>query len=282
MNSLNIIPKSQLDRKALKLFYGLTIGFASLAYVPIIKSGSLTHALGGFALLLLMWSPGLAGLITVWVMFRSVRSLGLGGNRKLLFWAAFCLLLPVAYTLVIYPSLEAFSLISLDSVSPRGGYLFLIFWPALLLSLGEELGWRGFASPVMGRFFGFWLGQTLLGVIWFVFHLPAMLLTDMGKSPHIVFGNGMFFISIIALSLFLGLVRERSDSVWPCVLFHASHNLIFLHLFDPMKLRNTSSTWLVGEQGLLLALVMASLGAYALFSKAKESVKSNPAVFPSA
>lgn len=267
MTKLAVTPDSKLDRQALMLFFGLTACFAAIAYIPIIKSGSL-NALGGFALLPLMWSPGFAGIITAGLMFRSVRPLGVGGNSKLIFWAVVCLLLPVAYTLVIYPTLAVFGLVSLGKEHHVGFFVFM-FWPTLLLSLGEELGWRGFASPVMGRFLGFRLGQTLLGIIWFIFHLPALLLTDMGKSPHMVFGNGMFLIGVVALSIFLGWVRERSDSVWPCALFHASHNLIFLHLFDPMKLRIASSTWLVGEQGLLLALVLAPLGVYAFLASRK-------------
>lgn len=261
------VSDSKLDRQALLLFFGLTACFAAIAYIPIIKSGSL-NALGGFAVLLLMWSPGFAGIITALVMFRSVRPLGLGGNGKLLFWAVLCLLLPVAYTLVTYPTLAVFGLVSLGKEHSVGFFVFM-FWPALLLSLGEELGWRGFAAPVMARCFGFHLGQILLGIIWFAYHLPAMLLTDMGKSPHMIFGNGMFLISVVAVSLFLGWVRERSDSVWPCAFFHASHNLVFLHLFDPMKPRSASSTWLVGEQGLLLALVLAPLGVYGLWANRK-------------
>jgi membrane protease YdiL (CAAX protease family) len=268
MTNLTATPGSKLDRQALLLFFVLTACFAAIAYIPMVRSGSL-RALGEFALLLLMWSPGLAGIITALVMFRSARPLGFRGNSKLIFWAVLCLLLPVAYTLVIYPTLEVFGLVSLGKVNHRVGFFVFVFWPALLCSLGEELGWRGFAAPVMGRVFGFRLGQTFLGVIWFIFHLPAMSLTDMGKSPHLVFGNAMFLISVVALSIFLGWVRERSDSVWPCAFFHVSHNLIFLHLFDPMKLRNTSSSWLVGEQGLLLALVIAPLGVYASWASRK-------------
>ncbi len=267
MTNLTATPDSKLDHRALLLFFGLMFCFAAIAYIPIVKSGSL-KALGEFALLLLMWSPGFAGIITALVMFRSVRPLGLSGNGKLLFWAVLCLLLPVAYTLLIYPTLEVFGLVSLGKDHSVSFFVF-VFWPTLLTSLGEELGWRGFAAPVMARCLGFQLGQTLLGIIWFVYHLPALLLTDMGKSPHMVFGNGMFLISVVALSIFLGWVREQSNSVWPCAFFHASHNLIFLHLFDPIKLRDASSTRLVGEQGLLLALVLAPLGVYAFLASRK-------------
>lgn len=234
------------------------------AYIPIIRSGTLNTQ--GGVLLLLMWSPGLASVITVGIMFRSLRSLGLIGNGKFWFWVILCLLLPVAYTLVIYPGLGVLGLVSLGKGNL--GLRFIVFGllSSLLLSFGEELGWRGFAAPVIGRIFGFWLGQTILGVIWFVYHLPLLLLADYGKNPHMIYGNIMFLISVIGLSYFLGWVRQQSESVWPCAFFHASHNLFFLHLFDPMRLQKPSSVWLVGEQGLFLAVVLASMGLYALFA----------------
>jgi uncharacterized protein len=253
---------TKLDRRALILFLCLAACFSMTAYIPIIRSGTLNTQ--GGVLLLLMWSPGLAGAITAGVMFRSVRSLGLIGNRKLVFWSILCLLLPVAYTLVIYPVLGALGLVSLGNANIGMGFFILGLLSSLLLSFGEELGWRGFAAPVIGRAFGFWLGQTLLGIVWFVYHLPLFLLTDYGQSSHMIFGNTMFLISVISLSYFLGWVRQQSESVWPCAFFHASHNLIFLHLFDPMRLKNSASVWLVGEQGLLIALVLASMGVYAL------------------
>lgn len=265
MSSPTGIPNSTLDRQALILFFCLTACFASIAYIPILRSGDL-YTRGEYALLLLTWSPGLSGIITAGLMLRSVRSLGLAGNGKFIFWVILCLLLPLGYTLVIYPTLRVFGLISLGKGNLRIGFFIFGLLTTLLTSFGEELGWRGFAAPVAGRIFGFWLGQTLLGVIWFIYHLPLLLLTDYGKSPHMIFGNTMFLISVIGLSYFLGWVRQQSESVWPCAFFHASHNLIFLHLFDPMRLQKAASVWLVGEQGLLLAVVLASMGVYALFA----------------
>ena len=48
----------------------------------------------------------------------------------------------------------------------------------------------------------------------------------------------------MALSYFLGWARLQSASVWPSALFHASHNFYFLHLFEPVEVRNTSASYL--------------------------------------
>ncbi len=55
-----------------------------------------------------------------------------------------------------------------------------------------------------------------------------------GSNRHPWFGNFMFLISCIALSLFLAWARQSSESVWPSATLHASHNSYFLQLFEPI------------------------------------------------
>ena len=76
------------DRRALVLFFVLTITFCAVPYVPMLTGGGF-DALGGYAVPLLMWSPGLAGIVTSLVMYRSLAPLGLAGNQQALYWI-FC------------------------------------------------------------------------------------------------------------------------------------------------------------------------------------------------
>lgn len=254
---------SSRDRRALLVFVALTVAFCTIAYVPMLTGGGF-DALGGWALPLLMWSPGLAGLLTSLLVFRSLAPLGLLGNRRTLAWALACVALPVVYALVIKGGLAAAGLVglareSLPLTMPLAGLYY-----ALRTALGEELGWRGFAAPVVTRVFGFRRGQAYLGVFWFLFHVPALLGTSYGSSPHPWFGNLMFLGSCVALCYLLGWVRLAGASVWPCALFHASHNFYFLHLFEPLEPKHPSASYLVGEQGLLCALVLVGLAIVAL------------------
>ncbi|MBI4783007.1 MAG: CPBP family intramembrane metalloprotease [Oscillatoriophycideae cyanobacterium NC_groundwater_1537_Pr4_S-0.65um_50_18] len=264
---------SQLDRRSLALFFVLTICISLIAYIPLVQSGSL-DALGGRALDLLMWAPGTAAVITTLMMFRSVAPLGLLGNKKTWVWLAVCLLLPIAYTLLFYLPLAGLGLVSLGTTNLNATFfVYGLLVASLPLALGEELGWRGFAAPVIGRVMGFKVGQAVLGFIWFLYHLPPLLLTDYGDSPHPLFGNFAFLVSVVALSYFLAMVRQRTDSVWPCALFHASHNLFFSHLFDPMVFKQDVATWFVGEQGILLAIAMVALGIYGLRTSQKPATE---------
>jgi len=253
------------DRKALLLFFVLTIAFCTVAYVPMLTGGGF-DALGGFALPLLMWSPGLAGIATSLVMYRSLALLGLTGDKQAPYWIISCIALPIVYTLLIKRGLAATGMIGLASNSLPMPLLFTGLFFSLRSALGEELGWRGFAAPIMARVFGFWRGQTLLGIFWFLFHVPALVGTSYGSSPHPLVGNFMFFLMCMGLSYFLGWARLQSASVWPSALFHASHNLYFLHLFEPVEVKNASASYLIGEQGLLCLAVQVALAAYTLWA----------------
>jgi membrane protease YdiL (CAAX protease family) len=253
------------DRTALLLFFVLTVALCTFAYVPML-TGDGFGALGGYALPLLMWSPGLAGIVVSLVIYRSLAPLGLTGNKRAPYWIVACLALPIFYALLIKGGLAYTGMIGLASHSLATTLLFSGLFISMRTALGEELGWRGFAAPVITRVFGFWRGQTLLGIFWFLFHVPALLGTSYGSSPHPYFGNFMFFLACMALSYFLGWARLQSASVWPSALFHASHNLYFLHLFEPVELRNMSATYLIGEQGLLCAFVQLALAAFTLWA----------------
>lgn len=258
------VPGEALDNRKdkLALFVFLTILVAlSLAFdLPLVMSGSLT-VWNGWAVFLLMWAPGVAGLFTSAIVYRSLRPLGLLGNRRVLAWSVFCLALPILYTLVIYPTLKRIGLIETSMSSIGFAFVTLGLMQSAMSAFGEELGWRGFASPLFTRFFGFGRGQLALGAIWYLYHLPSLLFTEYGGSSHPVFGNLMFLVSVMALSALLGWARQDSDSVWPSTLYHASHNLFFFSLFYPIVPQSELAGWLVGEQGAALAILTTAAAA---------------------
>jgi membrane protease YdiL (CAAX protease family) len=213
-----------------------------------------------------MWGPGAGGLIAAVVMFKSLRPLGFWGNRRTVGLAVLAVVVPLFYTVALQLPLESLGLVSLGRGNLNPRFMLLGMAYSLLSAVGEEIGWRGFASPVMSRVFGFTRGQILLGAIWFLWHLPMLLLTDYGRSPHWFFGNLMFLISVTGLSVFLGWVRQAGASLWPCAIFHAAHNLYFQHLFEPVAPKVNAADYLIGEQGLLLAAAEVALGAWALWA----------------
>ena len=92
----------------------------------------------------------------------------------------------------------------------------------LVLGPIEEIGWRGFALPILQRHFvPFWAG-LILGVIWSVWHLPAFLL---GGTPQAAWDFMPFFAGSVACSLILtALFNNSRGSILLAMLFHFQMN----------------------------------------------------------
>ena len=86
-------------KRKVSLFLFLTLVFSSLSYIPIIRAGTIATQSGLFVLTM-MWSPGLAAILTQLIATRSLRGLGwhFGAAR----WLGIAYILPVVYALPVY------------------------------------------------------------------------------------------------------------------------------------------------------------------------------------
>jgi len=92
---------------------------------------------------------------------------------------------------------------------------------ALLMAIKgpvEEIGWRGFALPLLQRTFApFWAG-LILGIIWGIWHLPAFLLSG---TPQSAWSFMPFLFGSVALSLIVTPMFNASrGSILLPMLFH--------------------------------------------------------------
>lgn len=92
----------------------------------------------------------------------------------------------------------------------------------MILGPVEEIGWRGFALPILQRrFLPFWAG-LILGVIWAVWHLPAFLLSG---TPQAAWGFMPFFMGSVACSVILtAIFNDARGSLLVSMLFHFQMN----------------------------------------------------------
>jgi membrane protease YdiL (CAAX protease family) len=245
-------------RRSLALFAALLVVLVTAAYVPILRERSL-GALGGLAVPLLMWAPGLAAIVTSLVCHRSLAPCGVGVERRSWPWLLASLALPVAYTALVYLPLETAGVVRLGGPHLTFDFLVLGLGQSMLFATGEEIGWRGFLSPIMTARLGLVRGNAAVGVVWALYHFPAILFAGYGAGHQAAFGMVAFSLTVTLLSVFLGAARHLSGSMWPAAVFHATHNLIFLHVFDPIERLTPAAGWLVGELGALLCVVMAAL-----------------------
>jgi membrane protease YdiL (CAAX protease family) len=132
----------------------------------------------------------------------------------------------------------------------------------LLSSFGEELGWRGFLFPELYRMASFTTASLIGGIVWALYHLPLILFSDYNSAAPRAFVVVMFFISIVARSFLHNWLRARSGSVWPNVFLHASHNVFFLNVFDPLTARYPLTDFFVTESGVLLLVIHVLMALY--------------------
>ncbi|MBO4981108.1 MAG: CPBP family intramembrane metalloprotease [Lachnospiraceae bacterium] len=94
-------------------------------------------------------------------------------------------------------------------------------------ALGEEAGWRGYMMPKLEELFGIKRAILIGGVIWGVWHFPAIYAghnfgTDYFGAPWTGFLE--FTLSTIFMGAILTYLTKKSGSVWPAAFLHAVNN----------------------------------------------------------
>lgn len=92
----------------------------------------------------------------------------------------------------------------------------------ILITLNEELGWRGWLQPRLTGL-GFWPMSILIGTLWGIWHAPIIYMgynyPGMGWT-----GVGLMTIWTVLLTPYFSLVRERGGNVWAAGAMHGSLN----------------------------------------------------------
>jgi len=260
--------------KKISTFLSFVLILSSIVYYFIFKSGSL-QAYGGNLVLLLMWVPGVSGIITQLIYERTLRGMGWKlGKAKYLILAYF---LPLIYGLVVYgitwisglgniPDPEFISNISQSyGISTTNPTVVILAFSAvaaivglfgsLLSATGEEIGWRGVFVPELAKVTTFPKVALISGAVWAVWHLPAILFADY-NLPGVPkwYASIMFMIMVLGISFAFAWLRLKSGSLWTAAILHASHNLFIQAIFTPLTLQNKWTPYIIDEFGVGLAL----------------------------
>lgn len=249
-----------------------------------------THGVaGGLYMSLFMWTPGLAALITSAIHRLDVGALGWNGQtaRHLKYGYA----LPLAYIVPVYVAVwllirGSFNLAPyLANGATTVGFpgwphlaTFGLYIPLLLTfgifsrfpnTLGEELGWRGFLLPQVTRQYGFTTGCFATGVVWALWHYPLLLAFGYFSHHDALWQIACFTIVVIGSSFLIGWLRFKTNSLWPCVLLHAAHNVFVQTIFNPLTAPVGKAPYVTGEFGGGLAVTVGVVSFY-LWCRRKE------------
>lgn len=263
--------------KQLTVFFAFLCLFSGAAYALMIHSHHLDAPLSRFT----MWCPGLAVLCTCF--FLRVPLGGLGWSWPASRFLKLAYFLPLIYAAPVYIitwlsirgtfALQSFEA-TMSSMYGLGQWpvfgTFAVALPLLFTvnviatcvwALGEELGWRGFLFPRLHQRFGFHGACLISGVIWALWHFPALLWADYNVGTNRFFAMTCFTAGVVGMAYIMGYLRLRSGSLWPCVLIHASHNTFVQGIYDQLTAPVGLAKYITSEfgAGLALSIVIAAV-----------------------
>jgi membrane protease YdiL (CAAX protease family) len=211
---------------------------------------------GDLIALAVMWSPGLAALVTLVAFQRNVRGIGwqLGRPRYLLIGYA----LPLVECSVVYGLVWTSGLGALRGDLVGVGQTLVAVTPGLLTgivaALGEEIGWRGLLVPQLARLTTFTRTALISGAVQAVWHWPFVLFAGFSSAAPWWFALSILTITVTLAGFSAAWLRLRSGSVWPVVLAHASFNLYIQSAFNPLTRDTGITEYIVDEFGVAFVL----------------------------
>ncbi len=242
-------------KKKIGVFLLLTILISSVFYVFMVSTGS-AGRIGGFW----MWSPGIAAILTKFIFRENLKGIGWQlGDRKYLILG---LAIPLLYALVIYGFVWT---TGLGEFTPQPIIKVLIYSTAGLVfacfaALGEEIGWRGFLVPELNKITSFTKAALITGIIWTVWHYPAMIFAEYKSDAPFTFQLILFTITVISFSFFSAWLRIKSGSIWPVVLWHGVHNLFIQQIFFSMTSDTGITEYFIDDFGVGVTLASVIIG----------------------
>jgi membrane protease YdiL (CAAX protease family) len=268
-----------MTRRPITTFLVITLLFSSVFYFLIIRSG---HMGGGWGAYVagLMWSPGMAALVTCRLLGRNLSTLGWkwGTGR----YEIISYLIPLTYSAIIYGFVwltglgTFYSRDFVEKVTQSFGLGPLPAWASITLYflftasfgvirdtatvIGEEIGWRGFLVPELAKTHGFPATAALTGFIWALWHYPIILFADYKSDTPVWFYVPLLTIMLPFLTFVWTWMRLKSGSIWPCVILHAAHNTFIQSFFDPLTVHNKRTNYVANEFGgglFVLSIFMA-------------------------
>ena len=263
------------------------VGFYAVAFGLSVLVLAASPWLGEASPLVTMTTPAVAVLVMMVVTGEGASRHGwktLGFHRAGWGYWPYAAGLPVAILLAAYAItwMLGFGRFTVPEVSggvaAAAARIAVGFGITLVLSMGEEIGWRGYMLPRLLKRLGVLPAMLAVGFLHGLWHMPLML----GTTYYHNAGNPLIVVPLFLLALTLagvafGWLRLFSGSVWPVAVAHAVWNMAWELLSEMTDGEPDALEYLAGESGILpiagLAIVAALLA---------RRMSARPAVQPAA
>ena len=240
------------DKKSLMIFYAVTMTVSTAVMVVSVILNS-TDIIG-----LAMWVPGIVGIICAKVFYPKQKVLGIAVKFKFRY-VVYGILIPFLYLVPSY--LIAWAALGADINTDFSWLPAIIQFPFIIVAsaltaAGEEIGWRGFAYPVLERLFVPRKACIINCSIWALWHFPIIIGGIYQAQVNLVYGMISFFIMILLIGTVFCWTRSVSGSVIPAILLHSVHNAVDQVYLQPLS-TNEKVPYLAGEQGIITIISAA-------------------------
>lgn len=262
------------NRKEIGIFLALTLVFSSVFWALIIIYGfGSKNAV--FYVFGLMWSPGVAAIVTCLIFHKSLRPIGWKWGKTR--YQVLSFFLPIVYAAVAYSVvwLVGWGRINKDFSVDMVRFLTIGTLTSLLFALGEEIGWRGYLVPRLSKGMSFTSVCLVSGLVWSVWHYPLIIFSGYHGGTSVLYSLVCFTVMVTGTSFAYAWLRLISGSVWTGMFFHAMHNHFVQGLFDPLTADTGITPYIIGEFGAALAVagIVAALVFWRLRHRISLSVK---------
>ena len=119
--------------------------------------------------------------------------------------------------------------------------------------------------PEFTSWIGFRKASIWGGVIWSAWHLPGILSGTYGAESTPLFLRLLCFAAmVVSTAVMLAWLRMKSGSIWPAVIFHATHNSVIQSFFDRITADTGSTKYFTGEFGIAMVPFVVVIAWYFL------------------
>lgn len=204
-----------------RLFYFSVAAFA-IAWAPwfavmLIKDTSAKLALIG------LFAPAIAALTVAgatggWREVRSILERFTSVRVGAAWWLFALLLMPAVYAMAAFAVGDRQSI---HLLAPPNSWWFLLlsFLYLLVITAGEEIGWRGYALPLMlAARVPPVLAAIALGIAWGAWHLPLRGASGLTNFPLPLF---LLFTTLLSI-MYMAIFQQTGGGLIPALLLHAS------------------------------------------------------------